>query len=405
VLGCIFLKEGIFLMSGNTVFSGNLSFTNLADIFQILGGNSSSGVLKVSSRYTPNIGIIRFRKGEAFDATYGSLQGVEAIYNMFGITDGRYEFFDQDVSQLKNIIGKSLMEIVLDALRMLDDGDIPRVGPPTFVDDGINTAKSDGKEILPVIKGPFSDYRYVVREEFFKDGEQIVKEGKHGKWIWSIYQGSAKVIRETDRGSLVVARLGEGCFVGTFKSLSFGDYERNASVIAEGDATLCLLDSEPFYKEYAFLSHNFRKLLLSLDSRLKNVTDRAVELYSSDVGCNELRKDNNRAFENVVPSQDDLYSITEGSANIVGNTSKGELSLVPLNKDDIFGNIPFLDFGHEPRSASVLGSNDLKVDKLDIKYLQEEYNSLSQTFRNLIYNIGTYISMTTNLVYKFHNRN
>jgi hypothetical protein len=64
-----------------------------------------------------------------------------------------------------------------------------------------------------------------------------------------------------------------------------------------------------------------------------------------------------------------------------------------------------LDFGHEPRSASVLGSNDLKVDKLDIKYLQEEYNSLSQTFRNLIYNIGTYISMTTNLVYKFHNRN
>jgi hypothetical protein len=324
---------------------------------------------------------------------------------MFGLIEGTYDFHEEDVSHVKDNIGQSRMEIVLDALRMLDDGEIPKVGPPSFHDAATKATRLTGKQGLPVIKGPLTDYLYVVREEYFKDGEQIVKEGKHGKWIWNIYQGTAEVTRETEHGPLVVARLGEGCFIGTFRALLFGEYERNASVVAEGDVRLCLLDSEPFYQEYASLSRGFRNLLLSLDSRLRRLTNKAIELYTSGRDCSEFIKDNNRAYANIVPAQDDLYTITEGGANIIGQGPNGDLPLLPLNKDDVFGNIPFLDFGHEPRSASVLGSNDLKVDKLDIQGLQAEYSRLSHTFRNLIYNMGTYIYMTTDLIYRLHNRN
>ena len=392
-------------MSGSSVFSGKLSFTNLADIFQILGGNTSSGVLQINSQYTSHAGIIYFHKGDPVDASYGSLRGIEAIHNIFGLTDGKYDFHEEDVSHFKNTIGRSRMDIILDALRMLDDGEIHKVGPTSFSNAGTDVDDVTEKLGLPVIKGPLSDYLYVVREEFFKDGEQIVKEGKHGKWIWSIYQGKVKVIRETKQGALVVARLGEGCFIGTFRALLFGEYERNASVVAEGDVRLCLLDSEPFYQEYASLSRGFRNLLLSLDSRLRRLTNKAIELYKSGRDCSEFIEDNNRAYVNIVPAQDELYTITEGGANIIGQGPNGDLPLLPLNKDDVFGNIPFLDFGHEPRSASVLGSKDLKVDKLDIQGLQAEYSRLSHTFRNLIYNMGTYIYVTTDLIYRLHNRN
>jgi hypothetical protein len=71
-----------------------------------------------------------------------------------------------------------------------------------------------------------------------------------------------------------------------------------------------------------------------------------------------------------------------------------------LNSDDVFGRIPFMDFGHEPRSASVMVSNPIEVEKFDSRALQAEYDNLTQTFKNFIFNTATNISMTTNLIYK-----
>ena len=111
----------------------------------------------------------------------------------------------------------------------------------------------------------------------------------------------------------------------------------------------------------------------------------------------------NKIYVNNMPSNKELYTIVEGTANIVGKGPMGDLSLITLNKDDVFGNIPFLDFGHEPRAASVVASKDIKVDKLDIQSIHDEYNGLTHSFRNLIFNVGTYISMTTDLIYRFYN--
>jgi hypothetical protein len=69
------------------------------------------------------------------------------------------------------------------------------------------------------------------------------------------------------------------------------------------------------------------------------------------------------------------------------------------------GNIPFIDFGHEPRLATIVPSGDIETEKVDIQKIKEEYEAMSRTFKNLIFNIGSYISSTTSLVQNLNSRN
>ena len=385
-------------MTDNSVLSGSLSFVSLADVFQIIGGNSCSGTLTLRSHYAPQIGMVYFDRGNPINASYGNLTGIKAIYMLFGWTEGQYDFYEEDISRVDHLIRQSRMEIVLDALRMLDDGEITKVGPPPLLQEEKEEDIEDENNFkLPVTKGPLVDYLYVIREEFYEDRSKIVQEGKHGKWMWTIYEGNVKVTRKTSNGNLVLARLGEGCFIGTIRALLFGEYERNATVTADGDVRLCLLDAEPLYHEYASLSMDFRSILLSLDHRLRIINDIAVEQYIND-NLKEYSKDN-KIYINKFQSQDDLYLIREGKADIIAQKERGDLPLLSLDKNDIFGNVPFMDFGHEPRSASVMVSKDFNAVKLDTEGLMEEHDRLSCTFKNLIHNMCTNLFMTTKLVY------
>jgi hypothetical protein len=89
---------------------------------------------------------------------------------------------------------------------------------------------------------------------------------------------------------------------------------------------------------------------------------------------------------------------------VVGESKKGPLALVSLQKGDIFGSLPFLDLGHEPHSAAVMASEDASFDEFDPMILQEEYDRLSEVFRNLVFNISTYIFMTTRMAYHLHEK-
>jgi hypothetical protein len=219
--------------------------------------------------------------------------------------------------------------------------------------------------------------------------------------MWTIYEGNVKVIKKTPNGNLLLARLGEGCFIGTIRALLFGEYERNATVTAEGDVRLCLLDAEPLFHEFASLSMDFRSILLSLDHRIRMINDVAVQKYLNNT-LREFPKDN-RIYLNKFQSQNELFLIKEGKAEIIGERDRRDLPLFSLEKNDVFGSVPFMDFGHEPRSASVMVSKDFDAVKLDTAGLLEEYNSLSCTFRNLIFNMCTNLFMTTKLVYGFNN--
>ena len=115
-------------MYGKSKFSGDLEFMGLEDIFQILGGNNNTGVLRMTSHYAENRGVIYFVDGNPIDASNGSLQGIDAIYSLFGWSEGTYEFHEENVRG-ERVVKSSRMEIIMDALRMLDEGKIIRVGP------------------------------------------------------------------------------------------------------------------------------------------------------------------------------------------------------------------------------------------------------------------------------------
>jgi CRP-like cAMP-binding protein len=390
-------------MSAKAALAGSLSFISLADIFQILGGNNSTGIMHITSQYVPKPGLIYFLNGDPINATSGPLSGLDAIYALFGWIEGKFEFYEEKV-QIGRVIKKNRMEILLDAMRMLDDGLIKKVGPPSF-DEGVSVesskTRSEKKGTPHVIKGPLVDYSHVLDEEEYHIGEKIATAGGHGKWIWIILNGSVSVSRETANGPMNIANLGEGCFLGGFTVLPFTEYTRSVTITALDDVRLGLMDTEFLYRDFMSLSPDFRRILLSLDGRLRKITDRVVELLRKEDKTKGFTK-NKKVIIEKGSSKQEAFAIIEGETYVVGQTQKGYLPLLTLEKDEVFGYIPFMDMGHEPQSALVLASKDLKVHKLDTESLQKEYEHLSGTFRNMIYNACTCTFLTTKLAYHLY---
>lgn len=386
-------------MSGKAVLTGDLSFTNLADIFQMLGINNSTGVLHIMNQHIATPGLIYFVNGNPINADIGSLNGIDAIYSLFGWTNGKFEFHQEKV-QVKRTVNNSRMDIVLEALRMLDEGEIKKVEPSSFHAapeiKSVESSKSDIKDTQTVIKGPIVDYMYVIDQEKFRDGEMIVREGGHGNWIWVVLEGIVKVTKETPNGSLSIAKLGEGCFIGNLSSFLLIGHDRSATITALGDVQLGVLDAQRLSEEYGSLSADFKDILISLDNRLRKITDKAVDLFMKQHKTDELSKDKKLIIKEG-SSKEEAFKITEGEANVVRRTPQGHLQLFTLEKGDIFGCVPFLDIGHEPQSASVIASKDFDANKLDIKSLEKEYDQLSETFRSLIDGVATSVLITTRL--------
>lgn len=385
-------------MTGTSVLQGDLSFISLSDVFQLLGGNNSTGVLEVKSPYVPSAATVWFRDGDPIDASNGKAKGVEAVNSLFGWMEGTFTFHLRPV-QAPRTIKKSRMQIMLDALRLLDEGEIEQVGPLQKADKQSEKPKGIGNALwksMPIIRGPVVDYMYVVEEEEFADGHQIVSEGRHGNWIWIILEGELEVLRETPKGPITIARLGPGSFIGTFMIFLFEGSIRSADVRAIGNVRLGLLDTQRLYAEFASLSAEFRNLLFSLSRRLIRTSDRVVDLYCGIKKAPFTIKDK-KVFLKAGTTHEEIYTISSGEACLVYNTKKGGLPLILLEREDFFGNLPFINPGQEPYGASVLATEDLNVESFDPAKLQTEYSRLSLTFRSLMETLCTSISVTTQI--------
>ncbi len=66
-------------MGGKAVLTGNLKFTSLADLFQIIGGNNSTGTLRITSQYVPHPGIVHFVNDIAEIERQGQVPGIEGV--------------------------------------------------------------------------------------------------------------------------------------------------------------------------------------------------------------------------------------------------------------------------------------------------------------------------------------
>ncbi len=378
-------------MRKNIALSGDLQFISLADIFQILGGNNSTGTLRLTGPNERPAGIIYFVNGNPVNAMNGSLYGIEAINTMFGWMEGSFEF-SEERAQVEHIINLGSMRIVLDALRMLDEGAIDKLGtesgPSDIPPDRFLISKNS------VIKGPPIDYAYFLDEERFSDGAKIVSEGDEGNWIWVILKGTVRVTKETPTGPITLGLLGEGSFIGTFTSFEYWKNARFATVTAVGDVRLCALDSAPLYARFCTLSPEFQKLLLSLTVRMKKVNDRIVTPSIQHQPANVLPDRTGSMFEEECLCRE-VLSITKGEAYLYGKEAKSDQLLFMLEKGDVLGNLPFSDIGQEPHRANVIASNDFEAQRIDTDNIMKEYARLPRVLQNMINNVSACVAKST----------
>ncbi len=386
-------------MRDNVVLAGGLKFLALGDLMQLLGANSSTGVLRLISRYANEPGFIYFENGNPINASCGKKVGLEAVYALFGWTDGEFEFSKENIAS-QRVITKSRMGIILEGLKMVDDGQIKKVGPnaQNRQEEALNDP-----DAVPVVKGPLVDYMYVADEEDFFDGEYIVEEGKHGSWIWVILEGVVEIVRETPDGALPIVRLGDGSFIGSLSSFLIQGHIRTATAVAVGNVQLGVLDSQRLAQEFARLTPEFRGLLLSIDKRLKQLNERAIEFRQGKIRSTDFIG-NKKSVLAQGANDDSLFVIKEGIASVVRNEDFGKVPLVQLYNGDYFGTIPFLDLGHEPDAAAVLAGSDFKVRKIDPSQLREEYNQLSATFKNFVDNVATCVNVSTKVVCNYQKK-
>jgi CRP-like cAMP-binding protein len=387
-------------MAGNAAFAGDLKFLNLGELMQLLGTNSGTGTLYISSEYASQRGIIYIENGNPIEAVNGDQTGLDALFSLFGWIDGRFEFIQEEVSCQK-VITKTRMEIILDGLRLLDEGQVEILGPTTVQDNTESALAKSGS--IPLIKGPLVDYSYVVDEEGFYGGDEIVHEGNHGNWIWVILEGVAEISKESPAGSIKVLRISDGAFLGSVTALIKGDNVRSATVTAVENVQLGMLDSQLMTSELAHLSLEYREFLGSLDERLKQATQMAVDIHCKDKKIGQLLQDKKILIKQ---GQDEkrMFRIRSGHAYIARETESGVVPIACLQAGDYIGHIPFLDLGHEPYSASIFASPDLKLSAMDPKELQEEHDKLSSTLKNIISHLTTSISVTTLIACDFYTK-
>lgn len=382
------------------LLEGELNFIGLADVFQILGGNSSTGVLQLTSPYNEIPAEVYFKNGNPVNATYGSLDGLEAIYPLFGWTEGNFEFRHEE-RKPAHIVNHSRMQIVLDALRMLDDGLIKTVGPPRFIDPSPPSPQIPdiaAYRSLQEIKGPLVDYMYVVQEEYLSDGDRIVTEGAYGNWVWVILEGRVRITRETLRGPRALAQLGDGCFIGTFTSFLFSDYVRTATATAMGDVHLGLLDTQRLAGEFASLSNNFRNFLLALSAKLKTISNRVIYLTGECPRDRTIEGGGNLVQEGLLPSDKFMHEDKAVQLSNRIDIKDGLLPMVPLQKEDILEIFLFNSPLHNRRAGEGDHSHgEPHYDSMDREKMRKEYEGLSRTFKNMMDYLAACIATTTTL--------
>ncbi len=379
-------------MTSKVVLKGSIEFIELGELLQQLGSSGSTGIIKLV--YDPNEepGYIYLRDGNPINAEYGDARGIDALNSFFGWTGAEFEFIKEDVT-CQTVIKKSRMEIILDGLRMYDDGLIPEVGVKS--DDAAWDRKSGrADDDLPVIKGPIIDYVYVVDEEEFPDGTDVVDQDKFGNWFWVILAGKMEVIRILPEGNAPIVRLADGAYIGSIVSFLREGNVRSATVTAIGNVQLGVLDSELISREYAAMTDDLQNILISVDKRMRQVTDVCARAVLKQDVTTAIHK-KMRLLISQDKNENRCLRITAGEAYVIRNSEAGDIHLCTLGVGDFAGAIPFLSTSHEPYSATVYASNDFDAEFFDLGTVRIEYDKLSQTFKNMIDYLSTSISVTT----------
>ncbi len=123
-------------------------------------------------------------------------------------------------------------------------------------------------------------YDYVVNEVDYPDQTVIVEEGSRGRWIYIVLGGRVKVMKRAPTGMVSVATLGEGEIFGEMVLMEGSEVPRSASVIADGEVKVGILDTERLIADYQAMPTRLRALFRSLMTELRETTSRVCGAVS-----------------------------------------------------------------------------------------------------------------------------
>ena len=377
-------------MSSNIVLKGNLSFLNLGELLQLFGSSGSTGILKLTSTHTDIPGFIYIVDGNPVDAVFQDQKGQDVLNTFFGWLDAQFEFSDEKILH-RRTIDKNRMELILDGLRMLDDELIEIVGQAAPKKSKPDLKDESG---IPIIKGPLVDYLYIVDEDDFSEGQEIVVQEKFGSWLWVVLEGTVEVVRLLPEGPVAINKLSEGAFIGSINSLNEKSNVRSATVTAMTRVQLGVLDYHRILEEFSKISDMLKGAFVSIENRLMQITTICAKAHFKSIKMLQNMGELNH-FNSFPKTEDTFFKITNGNAIVVKNINNHFLELCRLKPDDIIGDIPFLSTSHEPHSAEVYVSDDFEAEEIDLIDLKEEYDELSTTLKNMFFHTSTCLSVTT----------
>ena len=119
---------------------------------------------------------------------------------------------------------------------------------------------------------------YVANEEDYADGQEIFREGASGEWMYIVLEGRVKVRKKTEKGVLTITTLKAGAIFGELMFLQMTQGSRTASVVADGNVTVGILDTHRVSSELGGASPVLRKLIAKLAGHLVQATDRLTRV-------------------------------------------------------------------------------------------------------------------------------
>lgn len=123
-------------------------------------------------------------------------------------------------------------------------------------------------------------YEYIVHEEKYPDGAVILREGGHGNWAYVILNGQVKIKRKTARGEVTADILKAGDIFGDRGLFNPKKLHRSATVTAQGDVYLGLLDSDKIQKDFYALPDHMQTFITTLARHLDESIDQMVKIIN-----------------------------------------------------------------------------------------------------------------------------
>lgn len=110
----------------SNTLSGNLKELPIVDMLQILAQAMKEGNLCIKNG--DKSGIISIRDGNIMDASFMDLAGEDALVELFGLSDGHFNYEPQEVTT--GTLAKPVNFIILDIIRLIDERYAPKPQNP-----------------------------------------------------------------------------------------------------------------------------------------------------------------------------------------------------------------------------------------------------------------------------------